>query len=148
MNRHGVSLFEIIALLLILAAAWVGDSFGSQYSNIAGIVCMVLFPLLLVVAIEKLAWLERELFIGQKPFPECPCGRGTIDSLPGIDAKDTVTRNCKCGRAYDTSSRGLIMIIEGVEKRDFATWKPFKGWQITNPAASQAEPRRLPPSSQ
>ncbi|HNX77467.1 MAG TPA: hypothetical protein PLM07_09340 [Candidatus Rifleibacterium sp.] len=145
MNRHGVSLFEVIALLLILAAAWVGDSFGSQYSNIAGIVCMVLFPLLLVFGIEKLAWLERELFIGQKPFPACPCGRGTIDSLPGADEKNAMPLNCKCGRAYDTSGRGLITIIEGDIKRDFATWKPFKGWLVSEPSG---EPHRLPPSSE
>lgn len=129
MNRKGAGIYEIIALVILIIAAWVGDSIGSRYSNIAGIVGMVVLPLALVFLIEKLAWLERELFLGQKPFPLCGCGKCSIDSLPETEQGDQTLRRCQCGRIYDTTGRGSIRIIENEQAKDFAIWKPFKGWQ-------------------
>ncbi|MDD3148699.1 MAG: hypothetical protein PHD82_15500 [Candidatus Riflebacteria bacterium] len=129
LNRKGAGIYEIIALVILLAAAWAGDAVGSRYSNIAGIVGMVLFPLALVFLIEKLAWLERELSLGQKPYPLCPCGKCSIDSLPEAEPGEQPLRRCQCGRTYDTSGRGIIRIVENGAAKDFATWKPFKGWQ-------------------
>ena len=130
MNRQGMAIFEIVALLLLLAAAWVGDTIGSRYGNVYGIIGMVVLPLLLVLAIEKLAWLERELFLGQKPFPDCRCGRGPIDSFTETGHGEKLFLRCQCGRLYDTSGRGIILIVDGDTSNVFATWKAFKGWQI------------------
>ncbi len=129
-NRKGVSIYEIFALAILLAAAWVGDSIGSQYSNMAGIAGMVILPLLLIFAIERLAWLEREISLGQKPLPKCVCGKETIDCLPEETRAGKKVLCCNCGRSYDISGRGTVKIIENGDSRLFATWKSFKGWQI------------------
>ncbi len=137
LNRKGVSIYEVIAMLMLLAAAWAGDSIGSRYSNVLGIIGMVLLPLALVFLIEKLAWLERELFIGQKPFPVCVCEKNALDSLPEESRDGLTLRRCKCGRLYDTSGRGIIAIVENGSKKAYANWKPFKGWFVCGSDAKQ-----------
>lgn len=135
LNKKGVSSYEIIALLLLLAAAWAGDTIGSRFGNTAGIVGMIAFPLILIILIEKLAWLERELILGQKPYPKCICGRAAIDSLPedpGTPAAGSGIFRCSCGRVYDTGGRGIIEIVDNENRRPFARWKAFKGWILSD----------------
>jgi hypothetical protein len=129
-NRTGVSAYEIFALLILIAAAWIGDSVGSHYGEAFGIAGMVIFPLLLIFAIERLAWLEREILLGQKPMPKCICGKENIDLLPEETQAGKKVQHCRCGRSYDISGRGVIEIIENGNNKPFAIWKAFKGWQI------------------
>lgn len=129
MNRRGVSIYETVALICLIAAAWFGDVVGSRYSNVLGIIGMVVFPVLLIILIEKLAWLERELFIGQKPFPLCRCGKTAIDQMTEENLDGQLLRKCSCGLRYNTAGRGRITILDDGGENDFAVWRPFKGWQ-------------------
>lgn len=130
MARRGISIFEIVALICIIAAAYVGDVVGSKYSNLLGILGMIVFPVALVFFIEWLAWLERELLLGQKPLPLCRCGKDVIDKMTVAEEGGRSFCRCVCGLKYDISGRGRIMICDRDGMKEFAVWKPFKGWQI------------------
>jgi hypothetical protein len=132
MNRRGISLYEIIALVLLIIAAYIGDMAGSRFHSVLGIVGMVVFPLVLIFCIERLAWLERELIIGQKPLPDCRCGREKIDCLPLSEEDNGTFHVCRCGRKYSLKNRGRIMMIENGNECEFACWRPFKGWSISD----------------
>ncbi|NCB39376.1 MAG: hypothetical protein EOM80_11470 [Erysipelotrichia bacterium] len=129
MSRKGASLYEILALIIIIAAAYLGDAVGCRYGNVFGIVGMIVFPLILIFFIEKLAWLEREFFIGQRPFPPCRCGR-SIDEIPEEEHDKHSLRVCRCGLKFNTSGRGVIFVIENSNEETYAVWRPFKGWQL------------------
>lgn len=130
MSKRGVSVFEIVALISLIAAAYFGDVIGSKHSNFVGILCMVAFPITLIFLIEGLAWFERELFLGQKPLPMCRCGKFAVDQMPVEELAEGRLSKCSCGLKYDTSQRGRIILIDKDTESDYALWKPFKGWQV------------------
>lgn len=130
MTKRGVSVFEIVALIILIVSAYVGDALGSRYSYTMGIVGMIVFPFAAIFIVESLAWLERELFIGQKPLPLCSCGKKTIDKMPVENVDGILLSKCNCGRKYDTSLRGKIKMIDRGGESEFAVWKPFKGWLV------------------
>lgn len=132
MNRKGVSIYETVALISLIAVAWLGDMFGSRYGNSYGVIGMIVFPLALIFIIEKLAWLERELFLGQMPFPLCRCGKASIDTIPEESVDGHIQRKCSCGRKFNTSGRRIITTIENGQEQKYATWQPFKGWILHN----------------
>ena len=100
-NRRGVSLLEILCLVLLVLTGYLGERLFSSQGMVAGIIGMVCFPIGLILSIELLAWLERELIMGRKPFPKCLCGRQEIDELEvRVDGR-RLLRICSCGRTYE-----------------------------------------------
>jgi len=95
---------------------------------VASIIGMVAFPVGLILAIELLAWLERELIMGRKPFPTCSCGGKEIDELETKPDGKRLLRVCPCGNRYEVKYAGRIVRIDEKGETEIARWKAFRGW--------------------
>lgn len=128
--KRGVNLLELLCLVLLLLTAYLGERLGSPYGVAASIFGMVVLPIALVLAIEGLAWLERELVMGRKPFPACPCGRKEIDEFEARSDGKRLLRICTCGSRYELKYAGRIVRIDESGESEFARWKAFRGWEL------------------
>ncbi len=124
---------ETVALALLIIAGYFGDVFFSRYGEYWGYAGILIGPALLLFVVHGIAWLERQLFIGQEPLPACKCGHKPINELK--DAKDALpyvagkgTKVCTCGTYI--IGRGIIQHRVGnAEPTDYATWSRGK-WQV------------------
>lgn len=132
-NRFGSISSETIALILLILSSYLGDMFLSRYGEYWGYAGIILGPIIFWTSIQSIAWLERQLFIGQEPLPSCQCGLKPINELKdAADAKPYIAGNgkkvCKCGLYL--IGRGVIThkANEGSEATIYALWE--KGsWQ-------------------
>ena len=132
MKIFGVNAGEIIALIVLLGAAYCGEQYGSHYGNFFSLICTAAFPIGLLCIVQFLAWLEREFLLGQKPYPKCLCGAQPIDELEEKLIEKRMVHSCECGRAYFIRYIGRLMLIQDAQESIFATWKPFRGWTTLN----------------
>lgn len=134
-HKNGGITIETVALGLLIAAGYFGDLYLSRYGENWGYAGVIIGPVLLIVVIQSIAWLERQFFIGQEPLPACKCGAKPINELK--DAKDARpyiagkgTKVCTCGTYI--VGRGIIQHKVGNdEPTDYATWSRGK-WHIKN----------------
>lgn len=126
---------ETIALILLISAAFFGDVFFSRYGENWGYAGIIIGPVLLMIIVHGIAWLERQLFIGQEPLPKCKCGLKNInelkdspDSAPYVIGKGK--KVCSCGTYI--IGRGIIKYQKkDSEPVDYSVWKHGK-WNIVN----------------
>ena len=132
-NKKGGLKMETVALALLIIAGYFGDVFFSRYGEYWGYAGILIGPAFLLFVVHGIAWLERQLFIGQEPLPNCKCGAKPINELK--DAKDALpyvagkgTKVCTCGTYI--VGRGIIQHKFGnAEPTDYATWSRGK-WHI------------------
>jgi hypothetical protein len=138
--RRGISPLEVLCLVLLLMTAYLGERLLAPFGLVPGIIGMIGLPLGLIGAIELLAWLERELIMGRKPFPVCVCAAKEIDELPLSPENGKQIRTCSCGRRYEWKYTGRIVLLTETGETDFARWKAFRSWE-----RSPGEGKELPP---
>ena len=133
-NRNGSIKMETVALGLLILAGYLGDMFFSQYGENWGYAGILIGPALFLIVVHGIAWLERQLFIGQEPLPKCKCGNKAINELKDApDAKPYIAGNgkkvCSCGTYL--IGRGIIKYQQkDSEPVDYAVWKKGR-WEIS-----------------
>ena len=133
---------ETLALALLILSSYLGDVFLSRYGENWGYAGLILGPAIFWCSVQGIAWLERQLFIGQEPLPKCKCGAKPINELGDApEAKAYIAGNgkkiCKCGTYI--IGRGIIKYQPNTESgpMDYAKW--VKGaWLIVEPYSKQA----------
>lgn len=130
-KKAGGTLMEVLCLFLLILTAFVGAHLGAKFGPVIEIVGMVAFPLCLILLIDFLAWLERELIMGRKPFPLCRCGKLPIDEMELVPDSRKVLRRCSCGLRYELPYWGKIILIDDTGEKLFARWKAFRRWELT-----------------
>lgn len=125
---------ETVALGLLILAGYFGDMYMSRFGDYWGYAGIIIGPALAIIIIHSIAWLERQLFIGQTPLPKCKCGSKNIeelkdaaDALPYVAGKGK--KVCTCGTYI--IGRGVIQYKMGnSEPQTYATWSKGK-WNIS-----------------
>lgn len=134
LNKKGSIKQETFAIFLLIFAAFIGEVVLSRYGENWGYAGIVIGPVFLLFVVHGIAWLERQLFIGQEPLPNCKCGKKPINELKDApDAKPYIAGNgkkvCKCGTYI--IGRGIIQFqAKNSEPVDYAKWKHGK-WEKT-----------------
>ena len=135
-NKKGSINQETLAIGLLILAAYIGDILLSKYGDYWGYAGIIIGPAILLCFVHGIAWLERELFIGQEPLPKCKCGKKPINELEDAkDAKPYIAGNgkkiCKCGTYL--IGRGIIKYQDkDSEPIDYAFWKHRKWETVQN----------------
>jgi hypothetical protein len=158
MPRRAVTMIEIVAMLVLLAAGGVGSTLaGRRYgwtgyawgflAGSVGLYIALLLPVLLGLAVQKA--FEAILF-GATRFP--PCRRGYCKSSrwffrDGDYRLEHSTHGdvyrCRCGDAYLKQGRQVMIVRDDGTLQPYKRWKPFRGWrpQIGASAANPNEQR-------
>ena len=133
-NRKGSIKQETFAIFLLIISAYIGDVVLSRYGENWGYAGILIGPVVFIFVVHGIAWLERQLFIGQEPLPKCKCGLKPINELKDAsDAEPYIAgkgkKVCNCGTYL--IGRGIIKYQhKDSEPVDYAVWK--KGhWEIS-----------------
>ena len=132
-NKKGSIKMETVALGLLILSGYLGDMFFSRYGENWGYAGIVIGPALFLFVVHGIAWLERQLFIGQEPLPKCKCGNKAINELKdSSDAEPYIAgkgkKVCSCGTYL--IGRGIIKYQhKDSEPVDYAIWKKGR-WEL------------------
>jgi hypothetical protein len=131
MRTAGITLIEVLVLLLVLSLVVIGTVLGGLWYSwggflLGGIGLVVAFYLVIFVCYLVRAF----IWIGIPSIPKCRNGSCRKNDYHPVEIKPGKwVERCKCGDYYEKRGRRFVRVEKDGNIKPYLKWIPFLGWK-------------------